>query len=105
MPVELRIIAATNRDLEKMIADGHFRPDLYYRLNVVSITIPPLRERIEDIPELVQIYLNDFSLKYKKKTGSRSRSGSDVSVFKISVAGQYPPAAQHNRKSGDLGRS
>lgn len=66
IPVELRVIAATNRDLEKMIADGLFRPDLYYRLNVVSITIPPLRDRIEDIPELVQVYLKDFSLKYKK---------------------------------------
>lgn len=66
IPVDVRIIAATNRDLEKMVSDGAFRQDLYYRLNVVSIPIPPLRERMEDIPELIQLYLKEFSIKYKK---------------------------------------
>lgn len=68
IPVDVRIIAATNRDLEKMVSEGTFRQDLYYRLNVVSIHIPPLRERIEDIPELIQLYLKEFSIKYKKPT-------------------------------------
>ncbi|WP_353948430.1 sigma 54-interacting transcriptional regulator [Sporolactobacillus sp. Y61] len=67
IPMNTRIIAATNRDLEQMIAQGQFRADLYYRLNVVSIRIPSLRERIEDIPELVQIYMKRFALKYKKR--------------------------------------
>ncbi|GGE06705.1 sigma-54-dependent Fis family transcriptional regulator [Marinithermofilum abyssi] len=65
-PVDVRIIAATNRDLEKMIEEGLFRQDLYYRLNVVSIPIPSLRERMEDIPELIQLCLKEFSVKYSK---------------------------------------
>lgn len=56
--VNVRVIAATNRDLEKMIADGSFRDDLYYRLAVVSIRVPPLRERSDDIPFLVDHFLS-----------------------------------------------
>jgi PAS domain S-box-containing protein len=64
IPTDVRIIAATNRDLEKMIEEGSFREDLYYRLNVISISIPPLRDRIEDIPELIQLFLKEFSIRY-----------------------------------------
>ncbi|RYL93507.1 PAS domain S-box protein [Sporolactobacillus sp. THM7-4] len=66
IPIDTRIIAATNRSLEAMIAAGRFRADLYYRLNVVAIKIPPLRERIEDIPELTQICMKSFAVKYRK---------------------------------------
>ncbi|MBA4535951.1 sigma 54-interacting transcriptional regulator [Bacillus aquiflavi] len=66
IPIDVRIISATNRNLEEMIEEGLFREDLFYRLNVVSIHIPPLRERIEDIPELIQLFLKEFSIKYKK---------------------------------------
>ena len=59
--VNVRVIAATNRDLEKMIADGAFRDDLYYRLAVVSIRMPPLRERSDDIPLLVDHFLRKYA--------------------------------------------
>ncbi|MGV3532608.1 MAG: sigma 54-interacting transcriptional regulator, partial [Chthoniobacteraceae bacterium] len=57
IPVDARIITATHRDLEQEIAEGKFREDLFYRLNVACINIPPLRERSEDIPELVRFFL------------------------------------------------
>lgn len=65
--VDVRIVAATNRLLEDMIARGTFQKDLYYRLNVVSLEIPPLRERREDIPELVYLFLQEFSQLYNKQ--------------------------------------
>ncbi|MCI9598639.1 MAG: sigma 54-interacting transcriptional regulator, partial [Firmicutes bacterium] len=65
--VDVRIITATNRNLESMIQDGSFRSDLYYRLNVVSINIPPLRERKLDIPPLAEKTIQDLNRKYNTK--------------------------------------
>jgi len=65
--VDIRLIVATNKDLEEAIAKGEFREDLYYRFNVVSIKIPPLRERKEDIPALVSYFLRKFNRELKKR--------------------------------------
>src|SRR3954469_5988896 len=65
--IELRVIAATNRDLRQMVADGKFQEDLFYRLNVIPIEIPPLRERRDDIPSLVE----HFVKKHSQRTGLR----------------------------------
>lgn len=65
--VNVRIVAATNRNLEDMIASGNFRSDLYYRLNVISITVPPLRERPEDIPGLAELFIRKLNEKYKEQ--------------------------------------
>jgi PAS domain S-box-containing protein len=64
IPVDVRIIAATNRDLWQMVLDGEFRKDLYYRLNVVVIDVPPLRERMEEIPQLTHFFLKKFNNMY-----------------------------------------
>jgi two-component system, NtrC family, response regulator AtoC len=64
--VDVRVIAATNRNLEKAVADAQFREDLYFRLNVVAITLPPLRDRREEIPLLTEYFLKKYSVQYNR---------------------------------------
>jgi DNA-binding NtrC family response regulator len=82
IPVDIRIMAATNRDLEKDIIDRQFRPDLYYRLSVVTLKLPPLRERIEDISSLVENYIAYYS-------GNLSRDVSGITDEAMDALIQY----------------
>ncbi len=76
--VDVRVIAATNRNLEDEIAQGRFREDLYYRLNVANILVPPLRERKEDIPFLAHSFVKEFSQKFNKPIKGISKEASDL---------------------------
>ncbi|MCE5283822.1 MAG: sigma 54-interacting transcriptional regulator [Deltaproteobacteria bacterium] len=67
IPIDVRFIFSTNRDLARMVADGSFREDLYYRISVVPIHIPPLRERTDDLLLLARYYVEEFNRKFKKK--------------------------------------
>lgn len=73
-----RIVAATNRDLEAMVREGKFREDLFYRLNVVAIRIPPLRERRADIPPLIDAFISRFASENKKRITGISREAMDT---------------------------
>ena len=75
--VNVRVVAATNRDLKKMVEDGRFREDLYYRLRVVEITLPPLRERSSDIPAMAHQFLDDVSGRMKREFTGFSNAAMD----------------------------
>jgi DNA-binding NtrC family response regulator len=76
--VDFRCVAATNKDLEQLIEEGKFRPDLFYRLNVFHIELPPLRDRREDIPPLVNHFVHKFSLQMNKKINRVSPSAMNL---------------------------
>jgi two-component system response regulator AtoC len=83
--VDVRIIAATNRNLSQMVQEGRFREDLFYRLNVVSVETPPLRDRKEDIPALGEFFIRRFSGELKKKV-----EGIDQEALKILMRHNWP---------------
>jgi two-component system response regulator AtoC len=84
-PVDVRLIAATSRDLQKMVREGTFREDLFYRLNVVHILIPPLRERREDLPLLIEHFLARFNRKFGKEV-----QGVSSAAMKALLAHAWP---------------
>ncbi len=77
---DVRVIAATNRELEKAIREGAFREDLYYRLNVVSVVIPPVRERREDIPALIDYFIGKYNRENKKRVSGVSAEAREMLV-------------------------
>ena len=85
LKVAARVIAASNRDLEKEVREGRFRDDLYYRLNVVSIHVPPLRQRRDDIPELVEF----FVAKHAQEMGKRI-AGVDNATMRLLISAPWP---------------
>ena len=80
--IDVRVIAATNRDLERQVAENTFREDLYYRLNVIPVTVPPLRDRREDVPMLVNHFI-------KKYAGVAGRNIARIHTESLSLLGQY----------------
>src|ERR1039458_110174 len=85
MQVDVRVIAASNRDLEKAVSEGHFRQDLYYRLAIIAIFIPPLRERTEDILPLVEFFIDWYNRKFKK-----SVRGINAETRRLLLAHNWP---------------
>ena len=72
--IDVRVLAATNRDPETAVAEGHLRPDLYYRLNVFHIPMPPLREHLEDLPAMAEAMLAEMNHEARPQGFRRGRS-------------------------------
>ena len=96
---EFRLIAATNVDLEKAVKEGRFREDLYYRLNVIPIKLPPLRERIDDIPQLAEFFLRRYNTRFRKRIQGITDSTMSM-LGEVLVARQYPRARESDRAAG-----
>ncbi|PYR30635.1 MAG: hypothetical protein DMF92_08025 [Acidobacteria bacterium] len=89
---EFRLIAATNIDLDKAVKDGRFREDLYYRINVIPIKVPPLRDRTEDVPPLTEFFLRRYNARFRKKI-----QGITDHAEEVLVAGKHPRVGESDR--------
>ena len=94
--VDVRLVAATNRDLARMVADGQFRSDLYYRLNVFPVVLPPLRERRDDIPMLARHFTQRFARRMGRRIETIPTAVMDALV-QLPLAGQHPRDAKRHR--------
>ena len=97
--VDVRIIAATNVDLRQMMEEGKFREDLFYRLHVISIQLPPLRERKDDIPLLAQHFLKKYG-EENQQDRPRADAGGARSADRLRLAGQRARARERHRARG-----
>ena len=103
IPVDVRFIFATNRDLSKMVAEGSFREDLFYRISVVPIILPPLRERGDDLLLLARNYVEEFNRKFNKKVKG-AYQGSRGNPPPVHLAWECPRTEEHHRADHDPSR-
>ena len=101
--VEVRVVCATNRKLEQEIENGTFRSDLFYRINVVNLHLPPLRERAADIPDLVDYFLEYHNRKYNCRAKALVERD-DGDAAEISLAGQHPRTREPDQALRDSGK-
>ena len=97
--VDVRVIAATNRNLEEAVQAGRFRADLFYRLNVVPLVVPPLRERPADVPSLVMFFLAQFAKRFGKRIETVPPE-TMTAADRLCLAGEHPRAAERHRARG-----
>ena len=93
--VDFRLISSTNRNLKQEIANGTFREDLFYRINVVQIDVPPLRDRTEDIPQLASAFVDHFCRRERKAVTLSDQVARELQTFLL--AGQRAPAEKRHR--------
>ena len=98
--VDVRVVAATNRDLEAMMLRGEFREDLYYRLKVIEVTVPPLRERRDEIPHLTDFFIDRYARRYNRPTRELSPDAR-ASCSSPTMARQHPRAREHDQADRD----
>ena len=98
--VDVRVVAATNRDLEAMMINGEFREDLYYRLKVIEVTVPPLRERRGEISHLTGFFIDRYARRYNRPARQLS-DDARAALPDLRLAGQHPRAREHDQADRD----